>query len=328
MKKLLLLFALLIGLSGTSFSQRMYSSMSYGALYHEAGKPHPQIAEAGYTGENWQRKDIKKGLFYSHQQKQYNPEGFLISEISYRNKGKKIRSSRYYVYTNGKLSAHCTLNEDGDSLSWATYTYKNGKQTGYKQFSKKNPSTPYYSYETILDEKDRILETRYLRKGKQFSRYVNSYSEDGKRVESKYYNNKNKLVAITSYACDAKGETVEKEVKQRNFCTRKESLPNGNYVEINEYTNHKGKVFRSVTTYNKDSLLIERVSYTPKGKESYKQVNTYSTGKLLSRTESFDQGKPSWAYELDYTDKGFAKASRTFNSKGKLVDEFKIDWSK
>lgn len=327
MKKQFLLLTWVIVLQQLTLAQSRFYSLSLDVFPYEAGKGHSKIADAGYTGENWHRKDIKKGVFYLHQQKQYNKEGYLISDIAYRKKGQKIRSSRYYSYKDGKLVARCTINGDGDSISWASYSYKNGKQNGYKHFNKKNPNTPAYSNEIIVDEKGRITENIYLEKGKPVSRYINTYSEDGKRVESKYFNHKNKLIAITSYACDAKGEIVEKEVKQRNFCTRKESLTNGNYVEIIEYTNHKGKVFRSVSTFNKDSLLLERISYTPQGKESFKQVNQYVQTKLLSRRENFDRGKPSWAFELDYSETGFARASRTYNSKGKLVDEFKIDWS-
>lgn len=327
MKKQTLLSLVLLGIAGLISAQPFYYSGANSFVFRP-GKAHKQLVEAGYTSENWQRKDLKKGEFYKHQEKQYSEDGYLVSEISYRKKGTKVRSARYYAYQNDQLAAYLTLNKDGDSISWGTYTYLNGKQVGYKHYTKKHSINPHYSNEVQLDENGRIKETIYKVKGKQVSRYVNAYTEDGKRVESRYYDRKNKLVSITSYACDAKGETVKSEVKLRNYCTRKEALPNGNYLEISEYTNHKGKVFRTVSTFNKDSMLVEQINFTPEGKESYKQVNAYVQTKLLSRSESFRKGKAIWAYEMDYSTNGFATSSRTFNSKGKLVDEFKINWSK
>jgi hypothetical protein len=94
------------------------------------------------------------------------------------------------------------------------------------------------------------------------------------------YDKQNKLTAVVNYECNYQGEK-QKKVEQSKVCMRKDALPNGGYVVYNDYTNPKGKLMRSVSTYDSDSNLVQIQSYDSKSKLLSTSNYTYNEKNLL-----------------------------------------------
>ncbi len=230
----------------------------------------------------------------------YDAQGRMISEIIYNNHGKIWQQNNREWTKEGWLLKSYYLNTK-QKKTWETnYVYnEKGLTTSYVMLWGRNQK--YKSHKDITyDEKGNTLSMKYFSKNKPdpYLSYVYSYYENGERKQTIQYNDKGKIIHTWNYECDPKGKIAPEQEKINNLvCTKFEKDKDGNTLKITEEFIPKGRIARTVMTYNDADYLVE--------------ANYYKrSGKL----------KDSYVYE--YLDKTKMKSSATYKGeKRKLISK-------
>ncbi|MCF8428822.1 MAG: hypothetical protein K9G64_01710, partial [Bacteroidia bacterium] len=94
-----------------------------------------------------------------------------------------------------------------DTFSTVNIFNDNKKIIELQYFNSNNKK--YWSYKYTYNDKNKLATSTSLnKKGKQYFRNEFYYYDNGSIKETRYYNNKNKLKKIYSYACEPTGEVT------------------------------------------------------------------------------------------------------------------------
>lgn len=193
-----------------------------------------------------------------------------------------------------------------------------------QNFRKNNVKTWTNKY-TYNDKNKLATSIGIGRKGKQAYKNEYDYYDNGSRKETRYYNKKNKLEKIYSYACEPTG-VVEKKVTQQNICKKRTYNPDSSYFEIFEGHDNKGHSSRRVVKYSKDSLDLEETYYNNNDKETRRYVSEYKDRKTVN-FQYFYKGKLKRAYHYNYNSKGLIENYVSTNRKGKVKNNIVYEYS-
>lgn len=181
----------------------------------------------------------------------------------------------------------------------------------------RNPNKMYRSFKYTFNDKNKIASSVSLdKKGKQYFKNEFDYYDNGSKKETRYYNKKNKLVKIYSYACEPTG-VIEKKVTQQNICKKRTYNPDSSYFEIFEGHDNKGHSSRRIGKYSKDSLQLELVYYNKHDKETIRYVSVYKDKKVVT-FQYFRNGNLKKTYYLTYKTNGLTESYKITNAKGKV----------
>ncbi len=188
-----------------------------------------------------------------------NSSGYFTYSAVYSKNNKLKQESIATFSDDTMLTSRLTKNGKGDTISYTVYTFNNGKLV--RSFSKvgNRSQEMLYTYNSL----GKNTQTTSNRNGKQKYAIKYEYDDNGKLIKQSTYNKKNVLISVTNFECNYQGES-QKKVDQSKVCTRQDKLPNGGYVVYNDYTNPKGKLMRSVSTYTSDSNLVKREEFNTK----------------------------------------------------------------
>jgi|LakMenEpi03Aug12_release.lakeMendotaPanAssembly.Ray.scaffolds.fasta_scaffold295497_2 hypothetical protein len=269
-------------------------------------------------------------------------------------KDNKVKEERSLVQTDmkkaAKLSSVKTYNEKGQNTAYKNiknksvniYQWANDSQLSSSVYLKKMDTLWFYTYE--YNAKGLLLENKYYNKdsrhckqtnrytynengkkteerrigknGKLLSRVEHDYDADGQKKETRYYDKKNKLKHVYTFACSAKGEIVKKE--QSNYCVLKNRNDDGSFYEVIE-NNENGKIRRDIYTFSADSLLKKFESFKVNGKLNYYSLYTYNNARDLESYSYFSgKGKRKNLIKYSYNSKGFANKLEHYSAADKL----------
>ncbi len=284
---------------------QFYSVTRYNIfMYDDNGKPfkfgksakQAEVKSYEITYLNDKGKTKRKNAF------QLNNAGNIVYQVLYNAKG-TVKRSTYSSYINDTLLTNrFTLDKNGDTTSKSIYTFERGKMISSTVSYGKKTTAYFYTY----DKSGNRTSYTYKRNGLTKLTIKYEYDETGKLMKQSTYDKQNKLTAVVNYECNYQGEK-QKKVEQSKVCMRKDALPNGGYVVYNDYTNPKGKLMRSVSTYDSDSNLVQIQSYDSKSKLLSTSNYTYDA------TGNCTQHK--YAYK-----KTIFQSNYTYNEKNLLIE--------
>lgn len=262
MKTKLLITALCYLLfQGNLKAQSMFNS--YGFYLHENTFGKPIKYSASNHGAKVKDFEVvyrkESGKINRRNVYRLNANGYMIYSAVY-NSHNKLKQENVATFSDDTtLTSRLIKNGKGDTISYTVYTFNNNKLV--RSFSKRGNKTQetLYTYNNLGKTTQMVSN----RNGKQKYAITYEYDDNGKLIKQSTYNKKNILVSVTNYECNYQGES-QKKVDQSKVCTRQDKLPNGGYVVYNDYTNPKGKLIRSVSTYTSDSNLVKREEFNSK----------------------------------------------------------------
>ncbi|MBN2683061.1 MAG: hypothetical protein JXR58_11175 [Bacteroidales bacterium] len=285
------------------------------------------------------KKGIKKDLCHWSYYQEFDVNGNLILNRSSKNE--KVRREISLKFNEDQKPVLFSLSKKGELQVEEQLTYDSqGNETGYMQY--KDEEKKLVKSWLAEYNNNKIVKRQFFKKGNEnpTNLWIYEYYSDGANKQTSYFK-KGKLQRVWSFECDSEGkETNLKDTFQ--LCEYKEYHNDGSYTEVFRTTSKKGKIQKTLKTYDKDSSLVKSLTYNSKdqirygfeqkiengktiyyanywgGKLRYIKNNSYNEdGKLLKTVEERKKNKREYLYT--YNDEG--KNSMIKESKnGKLVN--------
>lgn len=194
---------------------------------------------------------------------QYNLSGYATYSAVYSSKNKLKRECMTTYLNDTQLTSRLYKNRKGDTISFYTYKFEHNRLLQSVSKQGRRITEGNYTYDnagkTVSFESKRNGKLRYIIKYE--------YNTEGKLIKQSTYNSKNQLKSVTNYECNYQGET-QKKVDQSKVCIRQDKLPNGGYLVYRDFTNPKGDLIRSISTFTADSNLVKREEFNVKNKRT------------------------------------------------------------
>lgn len=241
----------------------------------------------------------------------------------YNKKGKVYNTKTYHLIDTARYDRMETAYKK-DTFSSVNIFNDNKKIIELQYFNNKHEK--YWTFKYTYNDKNKLASSTSLnKKGKQYFRNEFYYYDNGSKKETRYYNKKNTLKKIYSYACEPIGE-VEKKVTLQNICKKRTYNPDSTFVEIFEGHDNKGHSSRRIVKYSKDSLQLEQIYYNHKDQETYHYVSEYDDKKTINY-QYYYKGKLKRAYHYSYNAKGLLESYQSINKKGKIKNNNVYEYS-
>lgn len=305
MKTKSILFVVFYSLTYVAFAQ-FYPTSAYYYYWPDAKQGKPLKFGTQAKQANVQSYQIaylnQKGVIRDRYVYELNQLGNVVLQSIYKRSG-DLKQQIHSTYLNDTLlTGRVTINKDGDTTSKVTYTFEWGRLVKTKSVRGKKIS----EYVNTYNENGNRTSYQYIKNGQVKYSVKYEYDETGKLMKQLTYNQQNKLTAVINYTCNYQGET-QKKVDQSKICQRKDVLPNGGYVVYNDFTNPKGRLIRTVSTYNSDSNLV--------------QVQTYNTKNKLTSVGKYNYDINGNCIQYNYTQRNrLNQFTYTYNEKNLLVE--------
>lgn len=155
----------------------------------------------------------------------------------------------YKYYRNNKLRTNEKFDYDKNNNVISYKLIRNGKQKKYWQAKYNLDFNKRTEFITYKKNKPEIK-----------SNWVFTYYPDGSKKESVFYKN-NKFKYKHSYICNDEGVFSKDNEDTAHICKSTMIDNNGNKKEIYEHTYPDGKVYKTVTTFNSEDLIINYSAY-------------------------------------------------------------------
>jgi len=305
MKTKSILFVVFYSLTYVAFAQ-FYPTSAYYYYWPDTKQGKPLKFGTQAKQANVQSYQIaylnQKGVIRDRYVYELNQLGNVVLQSIYKRSG-DLKQQIHSTYLNDTLlTGRVTINKDGDTTSKVTYTFEWGRLVKTKSVRGKKIS----EYVNTYNENGNRTSYQYIKNGQVKYSVKYEYDETGKLMKQLTYNQQNKLTAVINYTCNYQGET-QKKVDQSKICQRKDVLPNGGYVVYNDFTNPKGRLIRTVSTYNSDSNLV--------------QVQTYNTKNKLTSVGKYNYDINGNCIQYNYTQRNrLNQFTYTYNEKNLLVE--------
>ncbi len=142
-----------------------------------------------------------------------------------------------------------------------TYEYYNDSLiAAIKGQTKRDAFIYKYTYNSKLE----LTELAFHKNAKQVKRIEYSYYENGSKKETKVFDKRNKLKQTYSYACGIEESVKNKKDDTSYVCSNTTDLPDGSKQSVTETIDDKGRVTRTVFTYNEKTFYSKYERYNHK----------------------------------------------------------------
>ncbi len=315
MKKATVFFTLIPMSISLAFSQyRSYSPdeyiFNYTSNFYRWGLSKNATAnqKITITGKN------RKGKVVSVKTEHFN-EDTLVTLFEYKD-GKGKEKSKILSMYNGKHLMRREISKNGNLKYKTKNTFEGRYRTSYTKYNSKekivakNENTfTKKEYVTFnLNKNYPIYKGKKLKnsitykKGgeKQRNKFVYEYDEEGKRTITTLYNSKNESSYVWDYTCKEEGALLASK-NESNVCKWQEAN-NGMLIEVIRKTSPKGKIQKTINTYDADTNKVSTETYMD---DVLSQKTTYD--KILSKPlvwENYKKGKLKYKYLYVYADNG------------------------
>ncbi|MFY8022368.1 MAG: hypothetical protein ACOVP1_14275 [Bacteroidia bacterium] len=273
-------------------------------------------------------KDNKTGEYYQVNHYELNETARIIHYKQFKKKGAKLKMQIHCDFQHDLLNEMRAQKANGDTIYLTRYEYQNKKEIGRSYYKKNQLNSPEWRTENQFNDSGKLIMSQSFSKGKLNYRYEYDFYPNGSKKETRYYNGKKKLKYRYTYECDPKGELENKEVKNRNYCIKKEEKNDGSYMEISEYKNEKGKITKFIRHYSADSLLTLSEYYNFKGELYFKTAYQYNTDKQITSVENSNKKGIMNVSIFDYDEKGLFTKGTRLNKKGKTTYQWRFEYKK
>lgn len=305
MKQTLLIILLLA--TGIANAQYYNENSFYQQKVHKSNPAYKKVETITLTTYNRNNKVTEKEVqYYLPSLKRYKTE-------TYNKKG-VLKNTSGTTYFNDSLMDSWYYTKKEDTIRLTKYSYNNNLQLEKRSFTyKKKTAITYFTY----NSKNKVAtSTEIGSNGKEGYKYEYDYFENGSRKETKYYR-KGKLKYTWNYECS---ETGELEAKNKaKVCSKLTHNTDGTFTEIDETTERNNKVYRNITVYNADTLILSNERLNPKGKQINKYV--YLRDKKsdnVYETNYYRGGKLKLVFKNTYNNMALLIKSEKYNSKNQL----------
>lgn len=312
-----LTFICLLFLSVISEAQSFYNAFPY-QVSLRAQKKKNYIKQAGVQTRTYEFY-TKRGTLKKCQVNFFSRAGLSV-QYQLFNKNKQLLTTAINLYlADTFMTGQAIVNAKGDTLTQYHNSYdEQGNITRYYSRTGKNSWENVYRYNS---KNQRTGWDTYINgKLKWITEY--EYNDSGRLAGSLLYDAKHTLKKKTTYVCDYRGETVSKDVKQTNMCSRQQPVPGGGFVFYDDHTNEKGQLNRYIYTYDADSNLLQFESYNAKNRLVTKRAFTYNAEGTVTQEIASNAKRVLYIYEYQYNEKNLLHSSIRFNGqKEKLSTE-------
>lgn len=298
--------------SQSNFHERGYSKGSYAWIQFvnkNSSTYKKQKLKEIYTNKTLFNKDSSIKRVTVESIKKLDTEGRIIEIQNFSRKGKITYSLKVDYNDKGQISRIERI--DGKRGNTYQYHYHNDSLLSSILIkNRKDQSGIYYTYNDDL----RLTEEKYVKNGKPYNRLEYDYFNDGSKKYTRIFNKKDKLVYTYNYTCGI-NKTLSNHKDTSTVCNRTQTLPNGNQQTSKEEIDEKGRIFRTVSTFNTETNWYLTEVYSSKNKlrfrheasqkdevhfDSYKVFNR--RGKLRFSTDRKFWKDPYGHYTFDQVD--------------------------
>ncbi|TNE78666.1 MAG: hypothetical protein EP332_13730 [Bacteroidetes bacterium] len=221
------------------------------------------------------------------------------------------------LWRRGRISNEIRISYDDESRI-KTIQYGTGKRKTLYEYEYFNDSLiaaikgqtkhDAYFYKYNYNSKLELTEMSFHKNAKQVKRLEYSYYENGTKKETKVFDKRNKLKQTYSYACGI-DESVKKKKNDTSYvCSNTTVLPDGSKQRVTENIDDKGRVSRSVFTYNE--------------KTKYSMIERYNhKNQMEMSSENLRLGETYLNLYMVYRKGKLKRSYKTFTS----IDKFKME---
>ncbi|MFZ4399351.1 MAG: hypothetical protein ACOYO1_04890 [Bacteroidales bacterium] len=282
-KKFFLFLFLFISFTSSSYAQEFFYIRSFGEYYYDwnfynpfsyykrVKMPKNLIKELKLKEQKVYFQDFKIDTATSLiEQKLYDNNGYESLIKRYTTKGKMYFHIEKENSENGRVLKEKYFDSKGKLKYWWEVIYdKKGNVIENK--SSNNKGVLVYHTVNTINENGKITkcDSYHGKKHKLFSRMLYTYYPNGEKETTTQLDANGKIVKVWSYACSADG--VERKIKKDTVqvCKIADYNKDGGFTITNRTLNEKGKMERTVSRFNKDSVQIEAYRYNNEDKIVY-----------------------------------------------------------
>lgn len=331
MKKL---FLFILSFGFLQLQAQLYNGNFYSYSFQNMASPvkwyeeNTRLKNAGIKEVIEYAKDNKSGEYYPVNTYELNETGRIFHYKQFKKKGTQLKLQIFCDFQNNILSEMRAQKSSGDTIYLTRYQYQNKREVSRSYFKKNQLKTPEWKLENQYNDSGKLIMSQSFNNGKLNYRYEYDFYQNGSKKETRYFNKKNKLKYRYTYECDPKGELENKEVKNRNYCVKKEEKNDGSYMEISEYKNEKGKVTKYIRHYTADSLLSLSEYFNYKGELNFKTAYQYNENKQITMIENSNKKGIMSISIFDYDSQGLFANGKRLNRKGKVTYQWRFEYKK
>lgn len=220
-------------------------------------------------------QDIKKDKTpYLSFENNYNENGLVTLDKRYNRKGKYI-SHIEREFDKSVMTVFKSFNRKGKINTWHQ-TKLNSKGNVLETNSLDKDGNIFLKRAFTYNDKGKTIENCSYKGKKQklFYRVAYSYYPNGELESTATYNGKGKLQKFWSYACSSKGQETKNMKDTVKVCKVSDYDKDGGFTITNISTGEDGQLSKTVTKYDKDTILIESSSYDSKNRFVSKRTTT------------------------------------------------------
>ncbi len=268
-------------------------------------------------------QDIKKDKTpYLSFEKNFNENGYVVSDKSYNRKGKNV----YHIereYNESIMTMFKSFKRNGKINSWyETKTDSIGNVIESNTLDE--DSNIYLKRAFRYNENRKILEncTYKGKKQKLFYRIVYSYYSNSELESAATYKGNGKLQKFWSYACSSKGQETKNMKDTVKVCKISDYDKDGGFTITNISTGYDGQLSKTIRKFDKDSVLIDYTQYDRKNKFVSKRITEKVYNGWLCQDTYYNIKKQTprivRIYEFNNSKKIVKSTLIAYNRKGKI----------
>ncbi|MCB9261732.1 MAG: hypothetical protein H6607_05095 [Flavobacteriales bacterium] len=244
--------------------------------------------------------EFKKGSTIETRMMDYDSQNNIIGTSVY-GKNFNLIHRRFTSYNSeGKVDFSGTVNKNGDTSYFNRYYPKIGNTSS----------------------------SEYYKNGKLIHRYVSTYYDNGDMQKRTLYKPNGKIKYVWDYECKETGVEVFKHKDTTTVCTSKSIDDDGNTTIVNQMTDEKGEIYKSITVQNAQGKRMSYSYFKVKGGEEkllYKNEYRYAKDTVLisESYESYEKEKLKHYTQMEYDEVGnLTNQTQRYYKNGELLTEY------
>ncbi|MFZ4413463.1 MAG: hypothetical protein ACOYOV_10305 [Bacteroidales bacterium] len=344
-RKIFILILLFISITASSNAQEFFYFKSYGEYYNDWSFYNPfsyykrmplpknlykelKVKEQKVYFQN-SAKDTTAYLF---EQKTYNENGYESSIKRYKRNGKIYFHVEKEYSEKGRILKEKNFDSKGRPIYGWEVNYDNkGNMIDNKSTNHKGMLI-FHTVNTFNDKgKISSCDSYYGKKQKLSSRMLYTYYANGDKETTTQLDALGKIIRVWSYACSSDG--VERKIKKDTVqvCRIADYNKDGGFTITNRTLNEEGKLERTVSKFNRDSVQTQAIRYDNEDLVVYQNKTTITEHNWETEYIGFyvKQAKPkSIIHNLYNQNKELVNYDMTtFKKNGKIKTKYSSEYN-
>jgi hypothetical protein len=290
---------------------------------------------------------IKKQFIFT-----YTPENLTSTMTMLNGKGKVLKKRTYKYNSDSLVTEWVFYNKDKEIRKYTT-VYNKYKRSLASEYFKKGKSK---AKTTSTYDSTRIMESYYYKKGSPDYKWkwIYTYYDDAKKTlkSSVIYKHDGTAKYTWNYDCKPEGELQSKHKDSTLICIKTEYDKDSNITHTYRKFDEKGKPQKIVSVWSKNRKMLEytvyydndipryydkynkvtndleqMIFYNKKGKESWKNLNTFDSNNNIIETSYYQKGKFNGKSTSQFNTANFVTNVANYNKHNKIRSTDKFDYT-